>query len=282
MADKKMRKGQQIGIVATASAVQEVGFNEEEEKGPLVILNAGRAGSGKTNALETLITLPGRKILLDFDRNSNILFRRFREMEAAGKISSEQRQSFKRIRFGKDMQDPIVYPAATNYLDELRKTAKEDPVSVLIIDTLTSLGTAAQNDEMQANNKLGEIPNRDDYHIAMHAIKRLLFTACSFPSTHANILNCHIKRDKDGESGRYINEISTIGQASRDDIPNLFAEIYYSFVLPAEESKNNRPRFVWQTLQTTQQIARSALGLEDPCEQDYMIPLKIHHGEDLP
>lgn len=280
MADK-IRSGQNLGSVATAKFVVETPLDEEDKKGPLVVMNVGKAGSGKTAALASLAKLPGEKILCNFDpqANASILFLILKQMVSRGEITQEQVHLFKRVQFGSNVHDPNVYPTAVNYLDELRREVKtgKRSVSVVVGDTLTNIGTAAINDVLAANNRNKDIPNRDDYHIAMHAIGRMVMNIAAFPSTHLNIINCHVFRDKDEERGRYENYLMTIGKL-QDSLPNLFTEIYYSSrrVVVDEETKGKKVEFFWETLFSSNFEARSAMGIPDPSPQDFRIPLRVH------
>jgi len=254
--------GQNLGKFEALRNVVELDAEDPESLGPLGVLVIGAPGSGKTWSLKSLAFLEGEKIVLDFDRGSRCL--------------SDPRLSglgFKRVRFGDSLADPVVYPAAEHYLDQLMEDALSHKrlIAAICCDSLTNLGRAAMNDILESTGRMGSVPNQDDFNIQMNHIQNFLLKVAAFPSAAINILTCHVKRDKDDETGRWINQILTTGSL-RDMIPGFFQEVYFAY----RAGEGAESKYLWQTAASKYQIARTQLGLEDPIEQDYERLLEIH------
>ena len=250
---------------AVKSAIHVEKLGGERLPTPLRILNHGPAGSGKTYSLNSLPELPHRVVIFDFDRMAHIL-----------------NSPYDMYRFGKGLGDAITYEAACMALNDLHASAKEDPISVAILDTVTTLGIAAMNKILADQGRIGQNPDMHDYAVQMFRIEHFVFEFTALPVTHAIIVNAHSEYEKDEATGAFIQRLAVTGKLSTRMF-RFFSDIIYSTRIgEGEEAK-----YQWLTKQNRSTVARTQVKLDEKVVQDYDFLLKAaklvpHEEEDQP
>jgi len=228
---------------------------------PIRWLVHGPSGGGKTFSLRTLKDF-GPIYHYDFDQGGSGL--------AHGDFSEGE---FIQFTFGQDLTSPDAFDAANLLLEEQTKTAGD--IGVLVIDTLTTLGMAAMNSVLQEAGRLGQQAHQNDYLPQMVRIENFILRATAMPVKYGTIVLAHDELEKDEETGRFIQKLSTTGKLSTRML-RFFGEIYHA----TREGEGDNAKYWWITRQNRSTIARTQLpGLDERILQDFGSILRAHGPE---
>ena len=223
----------------------------------LRILLAGESASGKTTSFLTIpaalravgVSKP-KIVLIDFDQNADDLI---------------DHEGFEVYRFGGiPGSDPETYPAADWWMKNM--APKLEGVHVFIVDSITALSMATLATVAADNNRLGKMPQLQDWNAEMHATQQLVLDMQNLHVSHAVITSIHTYLDKDDLSGRAYNRLVLTGKLPNKLI-RLFPEIYF-----ANTGVARQPKFVWQTIPDIQTKCRTMMPkfrVDGGVEQDF-------------
>lgn len=235
------------------------------ERSPLRFLIKGKAGTGKTKSLETLLQF-GRVMHIDLDNQAPLY------------DDSLPKDKFVSVSVG----PPGVRKEAMAELSawlrgDLLKEAQEKPFAAIVLDSLTSLNLHGYTDILAKRSKLGGVlEGWNEWELLKASVRNTILTMCAIPVTHAHIVIGHTDYEKDEETGRMIQELSVTGKLS-NQLLRFFTEIYESQVLIDNQGRRT---FQWVTLPTNYITARTSLKINGEITQDYGIPLNAYFGKD--
>ena len=199
---------------------------------PIKALILGDSGLGKTGALWSLAAAGYNLKIYDADANANVLSSALRgNTKALSRIEVCQFKDSLRINAeGFATGAPKAWP---NFLKGLLTQwpdspadAKENvytwgPDTVVVLDTLTSLGRAALQNAMRIENKMGKVPEIQHYHTAGFQIKDTLSALMSDDVKCHVLVLTHVKY-MDNDLGKMFGLPKAIGEKLSEDVPIFF------------------------------------------------------------
>jgi len=190
---------------------------------------AGSSGAGKTMSATTL---PGRKLLVDFDNRADTVI------------------GIERVDVYPCHEPEPKSPKAWQKAERLRKVIVSEvrqgifPYDSIIFDGLTMLGRMALNWALTLDPKrgLGGAPAQQHYGPQMDNLSKYVLSTLALP---LNILwTGHIELIEEKDTGRHRNLPKITGKL-RTEVANWFSETYFCFRTPDSEGVL---RYYWQTM----------------------------------
>jgi len=207
----------------------------------------GKQGSGKTSLA---LTCPAIVHIDSFDPGGTVVLE---EEIKAGKILAD-------TRFEVDsLDDPKAYNLYDAALTRRIKSGYFNFVSTYVLDSLTTLGTAALNlvirDRISKGKNLNETPAQDDWLPQMTKIKKVIQKVSTLPCNVLIMAHLQMKEDKVTET--FHNQLLVTGTLQQQ-IPIMFGEVY---VLETKETKDGIKRaLLTQPFGEYNKIAKTRLG----------------------
>lgn len=255
---------------------------------PIRMLIVGYPGSGKTGALCSLLNAGFKVRLLMYDRVSNLQpLRAFTEPSKLANLDVVVLED--KMRAGASFQEPVGIPAAFN--DGLKAMtdwpgfgASKDwgPDTVVVLDSLTSMGEASMRRSMKFQNKTPMNMTDRVWGFAMAEQLAFVQALCSSANRHHTIVLSHLKmigpkdiRNDDTDLTKSIKEQvatliptrlypSALGRALPPEIGKEFATI----LLAENQYRGTQVRKVLRTL------PREELDLKLPVSRD-RVPVEV-------
>jgi len=170
------------------------------------LLFIGNSGAGKTGALASLASAGYKLRIIDLDNGLDVLANLLGDATSTYDKGAIERVKFVTLTEKMKMLNGIVMPVAatvwskmTNLLSDWKDgEEKLGPVTtwtsddVLVIDSLSFLGTAAMNFILQVNGRLGKAPFQSDWGEAQRLLESLLQMLYSTDVKCNVIVCCHI------------------------------------------------------------------------------------------
>lgn len=217
---------------------------------------AGPSGSGKTTAIASL---PGKKLLVDFDN---------RAQTVAGLPNVDIYTIHEA-----DPKSPKAWNRAVRLKDVIISEVNQGifPYDGIMFDGLTMMGRISLNWALLLDNKrgLGGSPARQHYGPQMDNLAKYVLSTLALP-LHI-IYTGHIELFQDDSTGAQKFYPKITGKL-RTEVANWFNETYYSYRIPDDEGKL---RYYWQTAGSgRQEFFKSSLNTfgkywEDPIPLDF-------------
>lgn len=209
-----------------AQSVQEI--NKESFR--FKVLLGGHTGTGKTTSAG--LTLPGRKLLLDYDGRSQSL---------------SGLPDVKRILLlEEDPRSPRAWAKAEALVNELYSTFRKDELEYdsIIEDGLSSMNRICMNWALLLDPKrgLGGSPAKQHYGPHIKNLSDHINRMLALPVHY--VLTCHFNLVQDEETGHFVYLPKVFGQQQRTDVPTWFDECYEAQV---ETDDDGNPVYFWKT-----------------------------------
>lgn len=232
---------------------------------PVKLIVAADSGMGKTGGLASLASqLKLNLRILDLDNNVQVLRNALThpqspyvksDPQVAQRLQSVISLSEPRgVRGGKlGILKAEVWLRASDQIAEWKDGDRNfgaittwTPQDVLVVDTFTRLSSAAMNFHLGLNGRLNQKPTLYDYGDAQNLLGYFL-EIISDDAVKCNVvLNCHIDRGKDGDSGLPMEACMSVGEKLGPKIPTFFGTL-----LKIEKvRKNNEILRVYKTQPT--------------------------------
>jgi hypothetical protein len=235
-------------------------MKDDPSKHKWKVFLAGPSGSGKTQAT---VTLPGKKLLIDFDN---------RAQTVAGTPKVDIYSCFE-----EDARAPKAWAKA----EEMRKVIVSEvrqgifPYDTIIFDGLTSMGRSALNWALTLDpgRGLGGSAARQHFGPQMDSLSKFILGTLALP-LHICYTG-HIELIEEEETGAHKFYPKITGKL-RSEVSNWFNETYYCYRL--RDDKEKRLRYFWQTGGSgRQEFFKSSLNnlgryWTDPIELDFEVP----------
>lgn len=223
---------------------------------------AGPSGSGKT---QSLITLPGKNLLVDCDNRAETL---------AGVENIDIYPCHE--------VDPRA-PKAWDKLERLRKVIIYEigagifPYTGVCFDGLTSMGRVCMNWALTLDpgRGLGGSAARQHYGPQMDNLAKFVLSILALPINI--VFTGHIELLEDDETGGHKFFPKIVGKL-RTEVSNWFNETYYCY--RARDTKENKLRYYWQTAGSgKQEFFKSSLNNLNKYWSD---PIELNFSADGP
>lgn len=196
---------------------------------PLKAIVLGDSGTGKTGMLWSLAVAGFKLKVYDADANVGVLASALRAYPDA--LARVEANTFRDMLPVNAQGFSTGVPKAwTDFLRALNKWPDADgdigvqdwgPDTVVVIDTLTSLGKAALLKAQHLEAKMGKLPEIQHYHTAGIQINALLGNLVSdFVKCHVIVLT-HVKY-KENDLGMMFGLPKAIGEKLSEDVPVYF------------------------------------------------------------
>lgn len=170
------------------------------------VLLIGDSGSGKTGALASLASVGYKLRIIDLDNGLDVLANLLGDPKSIYKPDSLARVNYvsvtEKMRNLNGRIAPVAataWPKVTELLTDWKDGEEKlgpittwGPEEILVIDSLTFLGTAAMNYTLQMNGRLGQTPFQSDWGVAQNFLESLLQMLYSTSVRCNVIINCHI------------------------------------------------------------------------------------------
>lgn len=166
---------------------------EEPSSTPRIkLLNIGESKSGKTGSLVSLAEAGFRLWILDYDHGLSIL-RNLCSPEAKARITYESPRDKIKMQNGvARFKSATAYKAAGRVLEEWNLEALT-PQDIVVIDTLTTLSSAAFNEALLLSGRLNARPQLQDYGWMADSVYVLLQNLTDDSCHFHLIVNTHIR-----------------------------------------------------------------------------------------
>lgn len=223
---------------------------------------AGPSGSGKT---QSIITLPGRKLLLDFDGRAET-------------IAGTPEVSIIKI-VEPDPRSPRAWSKVEDVLKEITSAfiKKEFPYDTIIADGLTMLGRYSMNWALllDPGRGLGGAPAQQHYLPQMDTLSKWVLKLLALP---LNIgVTGHLELFEDKKAGTTHLYPKITGKL-RTEVANWFNETYYCYRVKGE--KGGALVYYWMTAGAgRQEFFKSSMNSLGKYWKD---PIKLEFGTDKP
>jgi len=242
-------------IAEAAIPAEEIGLKLEEYK--IKAYLAGPSGSGKT---QSAITLPGKKLLIDFDNRSETV---------AGTPNLEILQCHE-----PDPRSPKAWTKAEKIRKQIVSEVSKGifPYDGIIPDGLTMMGRISLNWALLLDPKrgLGGAPAQQHYLPQMDNLAKFVLSTLALPIHVVYTGHIEVMDDKDTGQTRFYPKIT--GKL-RTELANWFNETYFCYRNFDEEKK--KTRYHWKTAGTGKmEFFKSSLNSlgrywTDPIEIDF-------------
>lgn len=236
---------------------------------PIKALILGDSGTGKTGSLWSLAAAGFKLKICDFDANHGILTTALgNNQEAIDNVSVEVfRDRLKTNIAGFLDGNPVAWSdflKAMNKWPDGGSLAEWGTDTVLVIDTLTSVGKAALHKAQKLESKFGRLPEIQHYHTAMVQIEGLLNNLASDQTQCHVLILTHIDYQK-SELGAMFGLPMAIGEKLCPKVP-----IYFNTMLAIERAQitgktslSTKPTAMVQTKVEAFNRVRESYGLVD-------------------
>lgn len=224
------------------------------------LLFIGSSGSGKTGALASLAKAGYNLRILDFDNGLDIL-----PNLLADAPDALARVDYVTLQDEYKMMGNVLKPSRATAWSETAKTLNNwpglgpitewTPQDVLVIDSMTFAGRAAMNFVLALGNRLGGLPQQQDYFMAQGLVENLLATLYS-NAVRCNVIVCtHVKFISDDDTK------TTSGFAETSVGKGLSSKVgrYFNAILMAKSTQMG-PR----TTRTIHTISQGNIELKNP------------------
>jgi len=191
----------------------------------------GHSGSGKTTS--GVLTLPGRKLVIDYDGRSASL---------AGAPDVDVIELLEQ-----NPKSPAAWDKAEKLKDELwtavrKKELKWDSI---VEDGLSSMSTICMYWALLLDPKrgLGGSPAKQHYGPQMKNLQDHVRSMINLPVNY--VLTAHFNALDDEETGAIHYFVKVFGKQMKTDVPGWFNEVYYCYHTSNEKAK--RETYLWHT-----------------------------------
>lgn len=190
------------------------------------MLVCGDTGTGKTGSLVSLVKADYKLFLLDFENGFKILQNLIKHEcpEKASNVAIEPLAEKYRIGLSGIQNSGLMLSRACATIDKWNKELVETPNAILVLDSLTALGTACLAWAKKQNPEVRDA--RQHYRNAQETMMPLVDALTAPTATFHTIMMTHIARVRDSE-GNLISALpNTVGKSLNASVGRCFNAVF--------------------------------------------------------